>query len=298
MPPTLASTWAVKATAGEPVAIVRVRNLQSVARIGADAWGRAGKPQPVLISAEVSLARPFAESSSTDKVETDTVHYGLLSKAILATLDEVDAASVAGGAVVSLRRLLDTIWWKLTSLGVDGSPAPGAVDDTKAFLNLAAVRYLSVTIHLPKATLSGAGVSLTGISIFTAGALGPEVDLYGLRLQLHRIQVPILVGINSNEREAKQLVVADVKIDNFVETTDIHPLLEKAIYDSMSNSSFGTLEALAVDLTAALNTSRGQVPAEVPSAAEWRINIQLEKPVAVPLAEGAGIEFLASAASL
>jgi len=66
----------------------------------------------------------------------------------------------------------------------------------------------------------------------------------------------------------------------------------------MSNSSFGTLEALAVDLTAALNTSRGQVPAEVPSAAEWRINIQLEKPVAVPLAEGAGIEFLASAASL
>lgn len=237
MPPTLASTWTVKATAGEPVAIVRVRNLQSVARIGADAWGRAGKPQPVLISAEVSLARPFAESSSTDKVETDTVHYGLLSKAILATLDEVDAASAAGGAVVSLRRLLDTIWWKLTSLGVDGSPAPGAVDDTKAFLNLAAVRYLSVTIHLPKATLSGAGVSLTGISIFTAGALGPEVDLYGLRLQLHRVQVPILVGINSNEREAKQLVVADVKIDNFVETTDIHPLLEKAIYDVNCPSS-------------------------------------------------------------
>jgi len=231
MPPTLTSTWAVKAKAGEPHALIRIRNLQSTARIGVDAWGRPNKSQPILVSVEVSLAQPFAESSSTDKVETDTVHYGRLSKAVLATLREVDTAAAAGdGAAVSLRRLLDIIWWELASVGVDGSPAPGAVDVEKAFLNLSGVRYLSVTLHLPKATLSGGGVSLTGTSLFEMGPLGPEVDVYGVCLQLHKLQVPTLIGINTNEREAKQLVIADIKIDKFIETTDVYPALEKAIH--------------------------------------------------------------------
>ncbi|PKS06574.1 hypothetical protein jhhlp_007322 [Lomentospora prolificans] len=292
MPPTLASIWTVKATAGEPIALVRVRNLQSTARIGVDAWGRPGRPQPILVSAEVSLARPFSESSSTDKLETDTVHYGLLSKVILATMDEVDTTSAAGGVSVSLRGLLDTIWWKLASLSVDGSPAPGAVDDTKAFLNLAGIRYLSVTITLPKATLSGAGVSLTGTAIFTTGALRPEVSLYGVCLQLHKVQVPALIGINSNEREAKQLIIANVKIDKFIETADIHPLVERAIYDKLSSSSYGTLEALAVDLASSINAVKSHAPAEPSSSASWQIKVGLEKPIAVPFAEGAGIESL------
>ena len=53
---------------------IRVKNLQANIKGPADAWNRKGKQQPMLISAEVSLSKPFVSSSSTDAVEGDTVH--------------------------------------------------------------------------------------------------------------------------------------------------------------------------------------------------------------------------------
>ena len=93
MAPTLNTLGQVRQTGGEPNAVVRVRNLQYTIKGPQDAWGRPGRPQPVLVSAEVSLYQPFKSSSSKDVVASDTVHYGLLSKSILATLGRLDAAS-------------------------------------------------------------------------------------------------------------------------------------------------------------------------------------------------------------
>ena len=77
------------AEAGEPVAVVRVRDLQGqgAVPVGRDAWGRPGRPQPVLLSAEVSFARPFGAASEGDRLGAETVHYGTLSKSLLAGLE-------------------------------------------------------------------------------------------------------------------------------------------------------------------------------------------------------------------
>ena len=48
---------------------------------------RAAKPQPVLLSSEVSFARPFATASANDEVAADTAHYGTLSKTLLSGME-------------------------------------------------------------------------------------------------------------------------------------------------------------------------------------------------------------------
>lgn len=229
MPPALAPTWAITSAAGQPPSLIRLRNLQATARIGLDAWSRPCRPQPILISACVSLARASASSSSADRVAADTVHYGLLSKAILSTLDEVDhrVANGGDGEALSLRGLLNEIWVNLAGQHIDGSDGPAMAHTP--FLDLKATRCLSISIRLPKASLAGGCVGLTGMSLFEGG----EAQMYGVALDIAHMQVPTLIGVNENERKAKQVVIADVTLDCF-EDGDIYPHLESAVYDVCS----------------------------------------------------------------
>lgn len=233
MPPALAPTWAITAAAGQAPSVIRLRNLQATARIGLDAWSRPCRPQPILISACVSLARPSASSSSADRVDADTVHYGLLSKAILSTLDEVDhrAAKGGDGEHLSLRDLLNEIWMDLVGQRIDGSDGPAMAHTP--FLDLKATRCLSVSIRLPKASPVGGCVGLTGTSLFEGG----KAQMYSVALELANVQVPTLIGINENERKAKQVVIADVTLDCFGDG-DIYPHLENAVYDVCPPSHF------------------------------------------------------------
>lgn len=228
MPATSAPTWAVAAAAGQAPSIVRLRNLQSTARIGLDAWSRTSRPQPLLVSASVSLVQSSASSSASDSVAADTVHYGLLSKAILSTLNGVEGGIAAGAQTpVSLRNLLDLLWETLTGKLVNGTPAKAT---SAPFLDLRSVRCLSLKLQLPKASLVGGCVSLTGTSVYNDG----EAQLYGVCLGLSNLRVPTLIGVNSNEREAKQVVIADVEIDECCEEGDIYPHLENVIYEVRS----------------------------------------------------------------
>jgi hypothetical protein len=77
------SSWDFAIAAGEPTSIIRVQNLQTNLKVGVDAWGRAGKLQPVLISAAVSLRENFDTAATGDDVDQSTIHYGVLSKEIL-----------------------------------------------------------------------------------------------------------------------------------------------------------------------------------------------------------------------
>src|SRR3954462_13724068 len=90
MVPILSTQWEVRAVAGEPKAVVRVRNLQAIVQGGTDAWGRPGKAQPALISAEISFVHPFGTVCSDDRLSPETVHYGKLSKAILEAIDDLN----------------------------------------------------------------------------------------------------------------------------------------------------------------------------------------------------------------
>lgn len=163
MTPHLASAWSVRAAAGEPVAVVRVRNLQTVTRAASDAWGRPDKPQPLLISVEVSFAQPFAAAAAVDRLGPDTVHYGTLSKAVLARLE----ASASSTSIKTLRGLLDDVWFGLTGQTVSGVQLGSPACLLAPALAAGRIRFLAVTLTLPKASLLGSAVSVTACATFS-----------------------------------------------------------------------------------------------------------------------------------
>jgi dihydroneopterin aldolase len=227
------TSWEVAAAAGQPCAIVRVRNLQAVIPAAQDAWGRVGKSQPILVSAEVSLLQPFETAATTDKVSGDTVHYGTLTKAILASLEVVKphtSCSVDSPGEENwptLRNVLDAVWLKLTGLRVDG--LPGEEDSGEPFLQLARLRFLSVTVFLPKASLLGDGVSLKATSMFTTQGSKSTVGMFSVCLGLQNLRMPTMIGVNSNERLCKQLVVTTVEIEKYDYLSDGHNNLESLV---------------------------------------------------------------------
>jgi len=204
MPLTLATSWAVRAAAAEPVAVVRVRNLQAVTEAASDAWGRPSKPQPLLISAEISFSQPFTTAAAQDCLTAETVHYGTLSRAILNALE--GSTLMLSANQVGLHRIVHDIWLHLTGQHL----STGQESTTEGHLLSAEVRngiqFLSITATLPKASLLGTGVSFTASAAFNA-------RMYSTELRLHELRVPTLVGMNDNERLAKQFIVITVALD-------------------------------------------------------------------------------------
>lgn len=258
---SLRSLWAVRQAAGEPLAVVRVRELATAVVGPQDAWGRKGATQPATVSAELHFSRSFDAAVAGDSVAAgDTVHYGVLSKLILACVERSNehalllAASSAGagggtaagtggagagaggatgggggggggsGGDVDLRVLLEMIWIVLTGRNVNGDDA---APEAKPLLDLARLRFMSLTVTLPKASLLGEAVSLTASNVFPPHLA--SLSMYGLALKVHRLRVPTLIGVNSNERRAKQFVVADVEIDRFDYYPDLYCELESIV---------------------------------------------------------------------
>jgi len=232
------SMWTVQTTAGEPFAVVRVRNLQAAVQGPHDAWGRASKAQPLLVSAEVSLAEPFATASATDQVTSDTVHYGTLSKAILSALTPFAPEQVAtkgppaafelNRGATTLTDVLGKIWYGLTGRKLDGI-VPSRCGPGAPFLDISKLRSLSVSLLLPKASLLGDGVGLAAMSVFEPNKSGTTVAMFAVSLLIRNLRMPVLIGVNSNERQSKQVVVATVEIDKFDYGPDVYTDLESFI---------------------------------------------------------------------
>ncbi|KAI1504358.1 serine/threonine-protein kinase psk1 [Biscogniauxia marginata] len=307
-PAPLVSSWQVRAEAGEPIAIVRVRNLQSALPVGRDAWGRPNKLQPVLLSSEISFAHPFSAASADDKLSSETVHYGNLSKTILSSLElwgqgkpaktpaaeaiaatgsAAEAAEVEGPTTADVFELL---WVRMTGRVLDGSRVALPVDQVP-FLDAARLRSLSLALHLPKASLLGAGVSLAATACFKEVLEKNPLRAYSRTLRIHGLHVQALIGINPNERNAKQMVVADVEVEKFDAAEDIHSELERTIVDAIENSSFGTLEALGNHVAEKILSDFriGDSPKPMRERG-WQVKVCLEKPIAVPLAECPSVE--------
>lgn len=231
---SLQSLWAVRHAAGEPLAVVRVRDLHTAVVGPQDAWARKSALQPLVVSAELHFSRPFEASVAGDSVTAgDTVHYGTLSKLILACVERsnehVQARSTDGD--VDLRVLLEMIWIVLTGRNVNGEDAAA---EAKPLLDLARLRFMSLTVLLPKASLMGEGVSLTAANVFPPHVA--SLSMYGLALKVHKLRVPTLIGVNSNERKAKQFVVTDVEIDRFDYYPDLFCELERLVVQVLSIS--------------------------------------------------------------
>ncbi|KAL9942314.1 hypothetical protein ACHAQF_007710 [Verticillium nonalfalfae] len=148
----LRSSWDVRTLTGEPYAAIHVRSLQTVVRAGTDAWGRTGKDQPALVTAEVSLAKPFHVAASSDTVSEDTVHYGLLAKAVLASLGRLGAHS-EGASRITINDLVEHLGNDVVYPGESSDANP----PRRILRDPAKVRYASLTLALPKASLLGEG---------------------------------------------------------------------------------------------------------------------------------------------
>ncbi|XDG06903.1 hypothetical protein ABKA04_006518 [Annulohypoxylon sp. FPYF3050] len=320
-PAPLVSSWQARKDAGEPVAVVRVRNLQASIPVGRDAWGRSGILQPVLLSSEVSFAKPFSgngakASGDTDALDEGTVHYGSLSKTLLASLEMLPKAAESKGEKVAMTAkeaeaprtadVLELLWVRMTGRVVDGSRIALPLDQVP-FLDAAKLRSLVLTIALPKASLLGAGVSLTTTASFREEFVGKGGDdkvkeqvqsknplkSYSRSLRIQGLHVPTLIGVNSNEREAKQMVVADVEVDRYDAVDDVHSDLEKIIVETIEASSFQTLEALASHVANRIlsDFKIGDNPAPMKERG-WKVRVCLEKPIAVPFAECPSVEVI------
>lgn len=224
--PELSSSWAVRTSAGEPFAIVEVNNLAAVIPAASDAWGRPNRLQPVSVSAELSFALPFESTASDDRLGNDTIHYGNFGQAILDSLSSFSTTKI-DSPPVSLRQVLDKIWAGITGQHINSSQPPPVLLLKKPLLNpaqLARVKFLSVTVTLPKASLLGDGVSLTASSAFSSSNSLPPTAItekYGVSLAINRLRVPTLVGLNAHERLSKQFVITTVTIDKFTQQGDV-----------------------------------------------------------------------------
>ncbi|KAL7924025.1 hypothetical protein ACQKWADRAFT_288588 [Trichoderma austrokoningii] len=300
----LEPNWRVRFLAGQPPAKIRVKNLQTSIAGPSDAWNRKGRQQPISVSASVMLKEAFDTSSSADKVADDTVHYGLLSKAILASLEgkgpqhlankeKPGDAAASTNRFSSLRDVVNTIWEDLTNQDADGKSK--ATDDedeeeqVKSFLKVSTIRCFELTAHLPKASLLGSGVSLTRIALFGRdGESRPQPR--GMSLKIHDLRVPTLIGVNGNERKAKQVVAATIEIDKFNIDDDVFTSIEAETVEVMSQSTFETLEALANTLAFRLASYLHSSQAGSMNRKGWPIKIALEKPIAVVLADAACVQ--------
>lgn len=291
----LKSEWELRMLAGEPTAVVRVENLQTVTDAPADSWGmhRGSGPQPLLITAEVSFKQLFADEHTQDRLTEGTVHYGSLSREILAAMKNHIAV---GPAPSSLGHLVQNIFVYLTAQDISAS----YLDDKQTQCCLlpkklisSSIRLLSITATLPKGLLNGSGVSFTA-TVF------PEGNCYSTRLQLHKIQVPTLIGLNDHERTAKQSISVTVAFDKareLIYMEDIHRKVEALTIDVLEKSSKGTLESLGMHLADELLHDFDSYDQRYPQDPFiWQAQVKIEKPVAVPLAENPVVEVRASLA--
>ncbi|PHH75264.1 hypothetical protein CDD80_2510 [Ophiocordyceps camponoti-rufipedis] len=268
----------IREAADRAPASVRVRGLQTTIQGPRDAWGRPDRSQPMTMSAEVSLRGAFAATSSHDALTVDTVHYGKLSKAILASVGGMLSSTLSLSSVVAL------VWRDLTcGTADDDQPSARDASGAPSLLDAETVGCLVLTARLPKASLMGDGVSFS-----LAGGVN-ALEPVGV-LRLHALRVPTVIGINENERMARQSVVMSVEVERLNAATDVYPALEAKIVEETTVSTFGTLEALAVHImkvVALYLSAEKLLPLDGSGSL---VTIILEKPMAVPFADAPAVE--------
>jgi len=245
---------------------VSVKNIDLITNAGYDIWGRE-KPQRVLISVALSMADTFASAAQTDTVDSSTVHYGHLSKSIISKVE-------SQSQWLSANELL----YIVLSAARASATSPTAL------------AIIEAEVMFVKASRAGDGVSLKLYHL-------PQSDLTTTVLTLHRARLLALIGVNSNERTMKQMIIVSVAVDRVKgQLAERYFEVEQLIEKTVEESSYETLESLADDLAAKVvkyfilaNEAGlgGMEPAGV--------RITIEKPSAVPFADAPVIEIYRSA---
>ncbi|KAH8754237.1 Dihydroneopterin aldolase-domain-containing protein [Hyaloscypha finlandica] len=249
----------------EPHSQISVHNLQTTLPLARDAWGRPSKPQPLLISCTLSLRCPFSSTSASDNLTNATIHYGILSKAILEACqefrelceDEVMPVPMHIKALVcylqfyltgcdTLPRIPSYVALPTNQNSTSASKGGKEGKPREPLVPCSMLNVFSLEVLLPKASLVGSGISLKGDFVYEEGHHGPSA--YSMVLKLHELRVSAIIGVNGNERKAKQIVVCSVEMERWDRMVDAYNELEEIVVKSIEESTFQTLEALCTHL--------------------------------------------------
>jgi dihydroneopterin aldolase len=217
----------------EPHSFIRVKNLSTQGLVGGDPWGRDVNRrnifQPILLSAALSLKEPFSSASTSDTVNASTVNYSSLSKEILKVVASRQP-SVKPKDDWSLNDLLEWLSVYLTgklpggtrgdrvaaSYQLEGG-CPCLESDWKyipPMLNVRDLKELELSVCLPKGSLLCEGISLTK-NLSYAEDPSSKTTPHSSVLRIQNMRVPTLIGVNPNERTARQIVVASVEVSPY-----------------------------------------------------------------------------------
>jgi len=145
---------------------------------------------------------------------------------------------------------------------------------------------LELMVLLPKASLLGSGVSMTACVSGDDIKYGPH---FTVALKLHDLQIATIIGINSNERLSKQIIIANIELERFNLELASYEELEQIVVKTIEESSFGTLEKLANHVFSRIEQLFTGAPDPIERVVP-KIRIRLEKPTAVPFADAPAIE--------
>lgn len=174
--------WNAHVAQSECTDKIIVQNLAVTVNAGTDVWGRK-KMQRALISVTVTLGNKFSSASSTDTVDESTVHYGTLSKAIQARIQD------------------DSLKWMSTA---DLSISIAGIVRTAA--GSAPIFSIETDVRYLKGSMFGDGAG-------HQTSIETQSGLYANVLYLQNVRIPCLIGVNSNERLQKQPVVVNLWVD-------------------------------------------------------------------------------------
>jgi dihydroneopterin aldolase len=189
---------------------IRIQDLtlQHSPHSGLDAWGRE-KEQPILLSVSLSFRQAFDSAAGQDALDDSTMHYGILAKNLRALNPSPSSA--------------DHAWDTLDDLA---DRIHQAILDTPPGGDL--LQSCQIEIKLPKASLMG--------DFVTYVYFVQENQHVGRVLHLERICIPVLIGVNENERTAKQKLFVSVWID-MIKAADCHSYIDlEAILVQVINS--------------------------------------------------------------
>ncbi|KAJ4310923.1 hypothetical protein N0V94_008193 [Neodidymelliopsis sp. IMI 364377] len=233
-----------------------VQNLAVTVNAGTDVWGRK-KKQRALITVTVTLGNNFSSASSTDTVDESTIHYGTLSKAIQARIQD------------------DSLNWMSTA---DLSISIAGIVRTAA--GSAPIFAIETDVCYLKGSMFGDGAGHRTSIITQSG-------VYSNVLYLQNVRIPCLIGVNSNERLQKQPVVVNLWVDCVpASRVDDYAALETALVQIVSATSYETLESL---LAFVVQELRLKFFIKDEDQGAW-IRLRMEKPMAVPFADAPAVE--------
>ncbi|TFK37500.1 hypothetical protein BDQ12DRAFT_698978 [Crucibulum laeve] len=236
--------------------VVFVDTLRLSANIGPDCWNKE-RAQPVEISVYLHLTNEYLKAAGESDNVLDSVHYGHLSKSIS----------------------------KLVKSRADDDSGFNGVDDliqatTDEAFSLAkeAASEVRVIVNVPKLILLAGGFS---VDVTTPSAR--RVDGGMKKVFIRDIVLPVLIGVNPPEREAKQRVITNIVL---YESTKPHPpidypdLVSKLTKD-METSAYLTLEKFVMQIihSACLYCEHIDVA-----------TVKAQKPSALSFAQSSGVE--------